>query len=200
MNVFVSDKEKELECGICMEQITDAKLLKCLHTFCEDCLVKLEKRGSLVCPNCRTTTDLPKEGVKGLTSNFLFNRIKELVEAQGRSNCSNCDSGRPVKFYCFDCKHFFCNPCTDYHNKVKNLTEGHYVVELSKFSRKDYNTYVGRSDNCKKHVKGELQFYCQNCDECICINCTVVEHQDHRRSHLNDVVRQQKEDLENKMA
>ena len=129
-----ADEQDELECSICCEQITDAKLLKCLHTFCLDCLEKLNKHGAILCPICRTTTNLPEQGVQGLSSNFLFNRIIELVNAKGvsnesgESNCKNCDTGRAVKFYCFNCRHFLCEPCTDAHNKVKLLTEGHHVV------------------------------------------------------------------------
>ena len=103
-----TDEQDELECSICCEQITDAKLLKCLHTFCLNCLEKLDKRGVILCPICRTTTNLPKQGVQGLSLNFLFNRIIELVNAKvvssesGESKCKNCDAGKAVKFYCFN--------------------------------------------------------------------------------------------------
>ena len=112
---FISDIQKELECSVCLEQITDAKLLKCLLTFCEECLVKVTKQGTILCPICRAKTHVPKQGVQGLSSYCFFNRITELVQAQsgstasGGSICGNCDAGRVVKFYCFDCKHFLCD-------------------------------------------------------------------------------------------
>ena len=140
---FISDIQKELQCGVCFEQITDAKLLKCLHTFCEECLVKVAKQGTILCPICRATTHVPEQGVQGLSSYCFFNRITELVESQSGSTssrgsiCGNCDVGRVVRFYCFDCKHFLCEPCTDAHNKMKLFTQGHKVVELAKFSSED---------------------------------------------------------------
>ena len=202
---FISDILKELECGVCLEQFTDAKLLKCLHTFCEKCLVKVAKHGTILCPICRATTRVPEQGVQGLSSYCFFNRITELVQAQsgstasGRSICGNCDDGRVVKFYCFDCRHFLCEPCTDVHNKMKLYTEGHKVVEFANFSSEDCESFVRRPGKCKNHSKEESRFYCDDCGECMCINCRVVEHQNHNCLHLEDAVELQKEALEIKI-
>ena len=202
---FISNIQKELECGVCLEQITDAKLLKCLHTFCEECLVKVAKQGTILCPICRATTHLPEQGVQGLSSYCFFNRITELVRAQsgstasGGSICGNCDAGITVKFYCFDCKHFLCEPCTNAHNKMKLYFKGHKVVELAKFSSEDCKNFVGRPGKCKKHSEEELRFYCEDCDECVCRDCTVVEHRNHNCLHLEDAVKRQKEALEIKI-
>ena len=38
---FFDDVKKELECSVCQEQfgeIKEPKILKCLHTFCKNCL------------------------------------------------------------------------------------------------------------------------------------------------------------------
>ena len=202
---IVTDLQNELECSICCEQITEAKLLKCLHTFCESCLVKLDKRGTILCPNCRTTTDLPKEGVQGLSPNFFFNRIIDIVKTQsgsevsGGSVCSNCDSGKLVKFYCCDCKHFLCETCTDTHNKMKLLTGGHHVVELNGFSSADYRAFVGRSGNCQRHGKEELKFFCEDCNKCICMTCTVIDHRNHQCLYLEEAVALQKDNLKQMM-
>ena len=85
---FISNIQKELECRVCLEQITDVKLLKCLHTFCEECLVKVAKEGTILCPICRATTHFLEQGVQGLSSYCFFNRIIELVRARSGSTAS----------------------------------------------------------------------------------------------------------------
>ena len=59
--------------------------------------------------------------------------------------------------------------------------------------------FVGRPGKCKNHGEEELRFYCEDCDECICRDCTVVEHRNHNCLHLEDAVKRQKEALEVKM-
>ena len=196
---LVSNQEKELECCICLDrEIENAKLLNCLHTYCDVCLTeKLDKGGVIECPQCKVETHLPQNGVEGLPPNFLFNRIRELIKAEQSLKCG-CSRGT-VKFYCFHCKVFLCKQCTDSHNDLKPVTANHTVVELKKFSGEDIDSYLGRSGSCKKHDGKDQKFYCQPCEECICIECTVVEHQNHQRSHLTDVVKQEKEDLGGKV-
>ncbi len=44
------------ECGICLSQFKDPKLLPCSHTYCLTCLEDLTKtqiRGCIRCPECR---------------------------------------------------------------------------------------------------------------------------------------------------
>ena len=53
--------EKQLECPICMEQLKKPKSLRCMHTFCQECLVPLISRrnaglSGITCPTCRKKT------------------------------------------------------------------------------------------------------------------------------------------------
>ena len=169
---IINDIEKEIECGICLMQIKSAKLLNCLHTFCENCLDRITKRGFISCPYCHAITELPEEGVKGLSPNFFFNRIADIINTKTGSKpteesiCGNCDCGQTVQFYCDDCKHFLCGSCTDCHNKMKFLS-GHHIVDLTKFSSKDFQIFIGKPGECKKHIKAELTLFCEDCKQCI---------------------------------
>ena len=54
----------ELECAICLCIYKKPKLLQCMHTFCEECIVKLMTDGNpdgttIICPNCRYQTKVP---------------------------------------------------------------------------------------------------------------------------------------------
>ena len=50
----------DYECAICMELLAVPVTLACGHTFCVDCLRRIETRlTGVVCPTCRTVTDRP---------------------------------------------------------------------------------------------------------------------------------------------
>ncbi|XP_070554207.1 uncharacterized protein [Ptychodera flava] len=86
-----------LTCHLCLSYYTNAKSLPCLHSYCEECLVTLvEKRGELVCPECRQRCNVPKDGVSRLRTNFVLNGLSDLIRAQEihatDSRSSQCDS------------------------------------------------------------------------------------------------------------
>ena len=72
----------QLECSICLDTLTDAKLLPCFHSFCKKCLERLvvqDRDGhTLYCPTCRRTTLLPPTGVSGLQTDFHAEHLFEL--------------------------------------------------------------------------------------------------------------------------
>ena len=57
---------EELECSICLNQYVKPKLLSCMHTFCLECISKLQKvirpqkvqKKDVVCPQCRNLTEV----------------------------------------------------------------------------------------------------------------------------------------------
>ncbi len=70
----VQEAKDELICCICTDLLSQPRSLKCLHTFCEECLNGLHRHqvtvpnttaDVLVCPECRSETELPPQGVTG---------------------------------------------------------------------------------------------------------------------------------------
>lgn len=67
----VDEALDELICPLCMGTFEQPRSLNCLHSYCEGCLVGLQRAtGSksqvLACPECRAATQLTAAGVKGL--------------------------------------------------------------------------------------------------------------------------------------
>ena len=63
------------ECSICLETLTQPKLLPCSHTFCLTCLqtYSLSKtpKDTLLCPMCQGLFKVPTEGLDKLPSKRL---------------------------------------------------------------------------------------------------------------------------------
>ncbi len=60
----------ELVCPMCISTFVKPRSLLCLHSYCEDCLVRLQRAslqpGVVICPECRAETSIGTEGIKGM--------------------------------------------------------------------------------------------------------------------------------------
>ncbi|XP_070570853.1 tripartite motif-containing protein 2-like [Ptychodera flava] len=97
-----------LSCVICLERYKNAKLLQCLHSFCELCLDKLAVEGkTITCPICRRPHQLPDSGVTGIGDNSFINEQVEIVRKREASSadarmCEGCAQAESVK-HCLEC-------------------------------------------------------------------------------------------------
>ena len=66
-------------CSVCLDDMTECnqRLLACHHSYCEECLVKLVRRGIIKCPTCRQITHVANNDVTELSKNFQLLGIKE---------------------------------------------------------------------------------------------------------------------------
>ena len=48
---------------------------------------------------------------------------------------------------------------------------------------------------CPDHQRETLKYFCETCDEPICLDCTTMEHRKHRFSYLRDVYHKQKHSM-----
>ena len=100
--------ESVLECPICLETLTDPKMLSCFHFFCNKCIEGMTKADQsadvgVTCPVCRkvsTTTELHNVPI-----------VRQILEACTKTDktavCEGCDE-KPAKWRCVDCKQNFC--------------------------------------------------------------------------------------------
>jgi len=186
----------QLECSLCLETYTDAKLLLCFHSFCKKCLERLviqDQNGhTLTCPNCHRTTPLPPAGVSGLQTDFhvehLFEIRDRLSKAKDpqKTQCEKCERSLATGF-CRNCGQFVCNTCTKIHKAWKELST-HQIASLNAVQKEEANLVppTKKVMFCPKHPKNILKIYCETCGELICSDCIIRLHQGHKYVPVTD--------------
>ena len=184
-----------LHCKICFEPFKDPKTLSCLHTFCADCLQKHvdsdTNRSSrfllysryITCPLCRGKTEIPSGGIRRLPDNFLLSSLTDVLDRKsgGKSPpCEICPAERSrtkgaASHKCLDCTKLLCKSCVDLHMTTR-VTQHHSLIDIE-----------GEKDiECKKHPEEIVRYYCEPCEECVCVVCTFQEHRDHEICSFSD--------------
>ncbi|CAF1098563.1 unnamed protein product [Adineta steineri] len=182
--------DQYLTCKICMEPFKDPKCLTCLHTFCEQCIenhvsaqrsYKYTDYREFACPICRKKTAIPTGGVHKLPDNFLIAGLSEMISQKSSNsngsikiltNCEICkavhDREREATSRCLECQKFLCRHCVQAHQTI-TVTRDHSIYELE----------IEKDILCKHHPTEFVRYYCEQCETCICIACTYVDHRDH---------------------
>ena len=192
---------ENLTCPICYQLFNNPKYLPCHHSYCEQCLEKMQVQNKIVCPECRKEATVPAGGVKDLPSNFFINRmvdelvLKRKVEGEEEVKCDECDEDEPVVAYCPDCNMFFCQICNELHKRSKRF-RGHGIVPLTELrSNKDAQLQAKvKIPVCKVHDY-EMNHYCETCDKLLCLYCTVKEHKGHNHDSVNSMITEHRSDL-----
>ena len=194
-----------LTCPVCYELYKKPKYLPCYHSYCEQCLVKLQKAGSdsITCPECRKTSAIPSGGIKQLPNNFFINRIvdevalKEKVTGEEDVRCNLCVKEDPAVVLCFDCGVFLCSHCHESH-KYSREYQGHSMSQLKELrkEKKDINVRPkAKPLLCQEHDM-ELNFYCGTCEQLVCHYCTTTDHNGHEHNTVKKMANKNRAELD----
>ena len=195
-----------LTCPICYQLFNNPKYLPCHHSYCEQCLEKMQVQNKIICPECRNEATVPAGGVKDLPNNFFINRmvdelvLKRKVEGEEEVKCDECDEDEPVVAYCPECNSFLCQFCYETHKRNKRF-RGHGIVPLTELrSNKDVTIQPkAKAPICKEHDI-ELLFYCETCEQLICMYCTVKEHNGHNHDTVKKMATKHRNELKDVTA
>ena len=190
-----------LSCPVCYQLFKNPKYLPCHHSYCEQCLEKMQVQSKIICPECRKEAPIPPGGVKDLDNNFFINRLvdefilKRKVEGEAQVKCDECHGEDPVVTFCPDCTLFLCHVCNEHHRRsIKS--RGHGIVPLTELrSMKDVT--IQPKPNvlvCSEH-EYELKHYYESCDELVCLYCTMKDHNGHNHDTVKKLAGRHREEL-----
>ena len=183
-------------CTICLELFDNPKSLPCLHAFCLKCLQDHFKdknpRDNAQCPVCRKEFQIPSDGLDGLQHHFV---IQQLVDVRKASSseldgepCEVClqasDEGsvRSATEYCLDCSQKLCDPCSRPHKWMKG--GAHQVRPLAVEVEEELIQL--RASSCDKHKYKQVELYCCDCKENICLMCSDM-HRNHNSVEIAEM-------------
>ncbi len=168
-------------CHICLEQYKHPKLLPCGHSFCLQCLVKIDEANTkpraifrqtvICCPECRTNHNISNGPSSLLTDYTMLWELQTLAWRAGldkrRSVCGGCPDGRGCSCFCVDCDDFMCSFCVQAHKRMKTLVK-HKLIDT-----KDLATVKPTPEPtmCVSHPSLPVSMYCSTCSLLICTDC-----------------------------
>ena len=190
-----------LTCPICYQLFKNPKYLPCHHSYCEQCLEKMQVQSKIICPECRKEAIVPAGGVKDLPNNFFINRmvdelvLKRKVEGEEEVKCDECDEDEPVVAYCPECNMFFCQICNELHKRSKRF-RGHGIVPLAELRSNKSIPLEAKTKVplCKEHDE-QLKYFCETCEQLVCMYCTVKDHNGHNHDTVKKMATKHRNDL-----
>ena len=199
--VEVKKAQNNLTCPVCYQLFKNPKYLPCYHSYCEGCLEKMQVQSKIICPECRKEATVPAGGVKELATNFFINRLvddlilKKKVDGEQEVKCDECNGDDSVVSFCPDCNLFLCHSCNDHHKRSK-FYHDHAVVPLTELkSSKDAPIQAKvKIPLCKEHDE-QLKYYCETCDELVCMYCTVKKHNGHHHDSVKQMASKHRNEL-----
>lgn len=218
------DNLKFFICGICnlnaVAGNTSPKLLPCLHSFCEKCLMqKYEQQKDaatentdnsslnprLKCPSCGQEFLVSSNGIAGFLNNqFIMEAatgVETEIEQLGQHKvCTSCEDDSCAGSYCTNCREWLCDACVQAHQRVK-VTRDHTIKSKSEYEK---DTGLEQEDKpasspgqkplfCKMHPREQLRLFCATCDKLTCRDCQLVEHKDHRYQFIDEAASKHRE-------
>ena len=203
-SIAVKHLENITECAICAGDLTDARVLPCMHTFCLKCIEKWSQNkqpgDKICCPLCREEFEISEGGIAALPKNGFVDKLLEVKKlsstlAQGEMVCDVCcdDKRKSVEkpmrkatVYCLDCHRNMCEKCCGHHQKFR-LPGVHKLVELSSEVGEEELLLMFPENMCDKHSDKCLEIYCFDCKVAVCIMCYMKSHNSHKCSDIKEV-------------
>ena len=171
--------EVDLSCINCDQEVSQLKCLPCLHPvgICEkkDC----QRRIALQRISCLQCNEVFEVGSGGLPAHSLAARqvLKRKQKNKGLFCHEEHEEPQAAVVYCSDCPGPLCEECRAVHKMAKALKK-HKLVSVDEALAGGL-AEPGDSSICPTH-KEPLKFYCQDCQDMVCMACRVVgAHQPH---------------------
>ena len=134
-----------------------------------------------------------------LPTNFFANNVLATLSLGDNDDapallCDNCeDAEQPVEKRCKDCLQFLCAPCVESHQRSRD-TKNH-VLQSKVELKNNEPAENARPLKCSKHHE-LIKYYCDTCQETICMSCTVLEHKPHKVVSLEGSALDAKKEVE----
>lgn len=138
-----------------------------------------ESGGYILCPICNRKTSLNRQGVMGLSPNFIIQHrlvLSTLNDENTRLLCDLCAGEVTASHRCSDCLVNMCPMCSELHNRHNN--HNHELLTLKEVRQRGLMR-IHRSIMCLNHPERDLSTFCCQCSQVVCSECVRTHHASH---------------------
>ena len=200
----------ESTCRKCNEIFTDPRLLTCLHSFCDKCVLGMTKtvnsKSVITCVICSTVTPVPSDGIKAIPPNLYLEHeakialYENLIMKHPPPSCDECMRDPVVETisFCCTCMSFLCKECHNQHCLSRKLIVNHYTILLkgaSDIQNQLRKNLLFTPAKCLLHMTEDIKFHCADCKELLCLRCAISQHCGHSLMDLYKFVEKMKIDV-----
>ncbi|XP_046564621.1 E3 ubiquitin-protein ligase TRIM71-like [Haliotis rubra] len=171
------------ECPVCSEQFDDAARLPrrmscCVQCVCQPCLQQIfnEEDKTLLCPVSHHKHVL-HHGITSLPTESITSKILDYqkIQTDERVACTDCPNNNEAIASCEECCAFLCKDCKITHDQHR-LSRHHRTKTFDEIKSQPIHT-LKRLHECSVHPQRQ-EFFCNTCEQIICVSCTVEEHRE----------------------
>ncbi|XP_030280831.1 E3 ubiquitin-protein ligase TRIM39-like isoform X2 [Sparus aurata] len=179
--------EDQFLCSICLDVFTDPVSTPCGHNFCKSCITKhWDINEPYKCPNCKKVFyRRPEMLVNTFISEMAAHSSEQQVSKPGEVPCDVCTGTKPKALKsCLVCLVSYCETHLEPHLTASGLKR-HQLID-------PVENLEGRM--CTKHDK-LLELFCKTDQMCVCMLCSVLDHQGHSVVPLKEEYKGKKAEL-----
>ena len=185
---------------------------------CATSLAAKSGGSKIQCPTCRKVSKIPVAGgVSSLPNNYVIHELLDIAKRHGEDKsatdvvqlyssrkrraltCGYCDNPTTESscMGCDECDCIWCSDCRDIHLRGK-MYKSHKLLP--------YNQYLDKIDlrlasaipttglsmaamRCKKHNSKDIDIYCVECGEMLCLICFASDHSEHHMVLIQDAAK-----------
>ncbi|XP_030280832.1 E3 ubiquitin-protein ligase TRIM39-like isoform X3 [Sparus aurata] len=179
--------EDQFLCSICLDVFTDPVSIPCGHNFCKTCITQhWDINVPQKCPNCKEVFyRRPEMRVNTFISEMAAHSSEQQVSKPGEVPCDDC-AGTKLKALksCLVCLASYCETHLEPHLTMSGLKRHQLIDPVENLEDR----------MCTKHDK-LLELFCKTDQMCVCMLCTVLDHQGHSVVPLKEGYKRKKAEL-----
>ncbi|XP_030280833.1 zinc finger protein RFP-like isoform X4 [Sparus aurata] len=191
--------EDQFLCSICLDVFTDPVSTPCGHNFCKSCITKhWDINEPYKCPNCKKVfyrrpemlvntfiSEMAAQFRQSAQQKASSSSSEQQVSKPGEVPCDVCTGTKPKALKsCLVCLVSYCETHLEPHLTASGLKR-HQLID-------PVENLEGRM--CTKHDK-LLELFCKTDQMCVCMLCSVLDHQGHSVVPLKEEYKGKKAEL-----
>ncbi|XP_041652242.1 zinc finger protein RFP-like [Cheilinus undulatus] len=196
--------EDQFLCSICLDVFTDPVALSCGHNFCQSCITEhWDSNVPYRCPNCKEVFSTRPQLKVNIFIKEMAAQFRQSAQQESSSSSSERQVSKPGEVPCDVCTGTKLNALKSCLVCLASYCETHLEPHLTMSGLKKHQL-IDPVENledwmCEKHDK-LLELFCKNDQRCVCVMCTVLEHQTHSVVPVKEEYYRKKAELEKRKA